>query len=284
MIGRDRRRRGGRRALGLTVTSFSQTLGAELLVNGDFGTAAGWAVEIGWAIGGGVLTGTPVQTGVTYQGGLTLTANAWYEASMTVVRTAGNVAVQLGTGSLSARGQAIASSVSTQELLRYVSGTALYMLFGDAVAGFGGTIDDASLKAITPNPVWTMPRADGTHEFSFTLPGSPKAGQQVQMRYRVQDSANYWMARLRRNAGNTDWDFLLSSVSAGTVTNQVTVTGVGAVDTLRVVTRGSTHTPYTGSGGVFTQRSSATVSHLDTETGITSMYSSAITPVMLTSF
>lgn len=269
---------------GLSVTTFTQTFSAELLTFGDFSSNTNWTTETGWVISGGVLTGTPVQSGVTYQGIPAMTANQWFEISYDVpTRTAGEISAQVGT-SAATRGTWISSAVSVQELGRFASGAPIFMIVGNAVTGFGGTMDNASVKLVTQNTVRTMPSADGTHTFSFTLPGSPKAGQRAEMRYRVQDAANYWAARVIRNAANTAWDFVLASVSSGTATARITVTDVGTPDTVRVVTNGTTHTPYTGVSGTYTQRSSASVSYLDTETGITTIYNSAITPVSLTSF
>lgn len=266
---------------GLDITSFTQSLGAELLTFGDFSSNAGWTTETGWAIAGGVLTGTPVQAGVTYQG-ISLT-KGFYEVGFTAVRTAGSISARLSTTE-AVRGKIIATSVTTQELLLFPGGAQLFLLYGDSVLGYGGTIDNATVKPITRNAVHTMPNADGTYTFSFTLPASPKAGQEARMFYRYDSDDDCWAASIIRNAANSAWDFILSSVSGGTKTDRITVTDVGTPDAVRVVTSGSTHTPYTGVSGTFTQRSSATVSHLDTETGITTMYSSAITPVRLTSF
>jgi len=102
------------------------------------------------------------------------------------------------------------------------------------------------------------------------------------MRYRHQDNLNYWAAVVIRSADNTRWDLQINSVSGAISINRISVTNVGAVDAVRVVLNGSTHTAYTGVGGVFTQRGSpVSVAHLNGLTGITAIYTSAITPIRL---
>ena len=135
-----------------------------------------------------------------------------------------------------------------------------------------------------PNPAWTMPDADGTQTLVFAVPVSPLAGQRIEMLYRRQSNGSYWAASIVRNQTNTDWDFQLNSVIGAYRTNRISVMNIGAVDAVRVVTHGNTHTAYTGAGGVFTQRGSTVdVDYLTTERGITTVYSSMFTPLLLTS-
>jgi hypothetical protein len=111
--------------------------------------------------------------------------------------------------------------------------------------------------------------ADGLHEFEFTLPGSPAANDEIVLQYRRLDSSNYWKATIKRNAGNTAWDFLLDSVSGGTPTNRITVTGVGTPDKLRAIANGSLHDCYTRAAGAWTKRGSQiNISHQNTQVGM----------------
>lgn len=110
--------------------------------------------------------------------------------------------------------------------------------------------------------------ADAINDFNFTLPGTPAANDEVTMEYRRLDANNKWKAYMKRNAGNTAWDFLLDSVAAGTPTNRITVTGVSA-DLIRVIAEGTKHDCYTRSGSTWTKRGSQVdVSHQDGETGM----------------
>lgn len=277
---RTRARRADQRTSGLAITSFSQHMGATLVPNGTFDNGAGWAIEdpAHWTIAGGVLSATAGATGAVYQGGLAMVTNDFYQVEFDSVTAAGVIACGLGVaGSV---GQSHGISGSFQELMRYTS-AAPVIVFGGS-ADFVGSVDNAAVKPINRNPIWTMPSADGTYTLAFTLPESPLAGQRIEMRYRHQDNLNYWAAVVIRSADNAQWDFQLNSVSAAVSINRISVTNVGTVDAVRVIVSGSTHTAYTGAGGVFTQRGSpVNVAHLNGLTGITAIYTSAITPIRL---
>jgi hypothetical protein len=105
---------------------------------------------------------------------------------------------------------------------------------------------------------------------TFALNGAPAADEiAVRLNYRVQDANNKWTAYIKRNAGNTAWDYLVDSVSSGVVTNRVTVTGVGSPTTLRQVYAGSLHDAYSLVTTTWTKRGSqVSLSHMNTETAI----------------
>jgi hypothetical protein len=120
----------------------------------------------------------------------------------------------------------------------------------------------ASLDAFTGT-------ADAIHDFEFTLPGSPSAGDEISLLYRQLDANNYWKAYIKRNAGNTAWDFRADSVSAGTPTNRVNATGVGTPDCIRVICEGSVNNFYTRASNVWTKRGGTiTISHQNTQTSM----------------
>jgi hypothetical protein len=96
--------------------------------------------------------------------------------------------------------------------------------------------------------------ADGIHNFEFTLPVSPSADDEVTLEYRRQDADNKWKAYLKRNVGNSAWDFNLDSIVAGTPTNRINVTGVSTPDTIRVIATGDLHDCYTKEGTTWTKR------------------------------
>jgi hypothetical protein len=129
--------------------------------------------------------------------------------------------------------------------------------------------------------------ADAQLDFTFALPATPAASQAVGLYYRISDATleagyNCWRAYVRRNAGNTAWDFLLESVSAGVATNRINVTGIGTVTGIRVTCQGTKHNCYTQASGVWTVRGSeVNVSFNDTATGANTIYSSAATPTQL---
>ncbi len=277
---RTRVRRALHAADGLAITTFSQYTGANLVPNGTFDTGAGWAIEdpAHWTIAGGVLSATAGATGAVYRGGLAMVTNDFYQVEFDAAVLAGMVTCGLGVAG--SAGQSHGVSGSYQEIVRFTSATPI-IVFGGSL-DFVGTLDNASVKAIERNPIWTMPSADGTYTLTFALPETPRAGQRIEMRYRHQDNLNYWAAVVIRSADNTRWDLQINSVSAAVSTNRISVTDVGAVDAVRLVLNGSTHTAYTGAGGVFTQRGSpVNVAHLNGLTGITAICTSAITPIRL---
>jgi len=96
--------------------------------------------------------------------------------------------------------------------------------------------------------------ADANHEYQFTLPVSPSAGQKVELRYHVQDANNYWTAYIERNGGNTAWDFKLDSVVSGSPTNRITVTGVSNPTRIWVSTQATKHAAYTYESSLWTRR------------------------------
>jgi len=134
---------------------------------------------------------------------------------------------------------------------------------------------------ITQNSIWTMQSANGTYTLSFTLPASPKAGQRIDLRIRVQDASNYIVAYLVRNAANTNWDARVDTVSAGAVTSRISSSNVGNIDALRLVSSGSSVDFYTIVGTTPTKRN-GTITYAPTYTGITVVHSSPFTPLLIT--
>ncbi len=140
-------------------------------------------------------------------------------------------------------------------------GTLDYFRVRDLPAPFTGdygiaTLHDAAPVSDTP----AAGEANGISDLYFTLPGSP-SGDQIgaQLDYRRQDASNYWSAYIKRNAGNTAWNVYLDSISGGTPTNRITVTGVGTPDTLRVIHDGNNHDLYTKAVSTWTKRGSQVV-------------------------
>jgi hypothetical protein len=109
--------------------------------------------------------------------------------------------------------------------------------------------------------------ADGLYFMTITAP-NPLLGTSAigtEMRYRVQDSSNYWTAYLQE-----DGTLKVDSVSGGVATNRLSAASVitsGATITLCVLTNGSKHNVYTLSSSTWTKRGSEiNVSHLDAQT------------------
>jgi len=130
-------------------------------------------------------------------------------------------------------------------------------LINDAATQRDIYLDDFTIKAFALAPA-QVSSADAIHHRSFTLPASPAAGQTVNMFYRGtagEELNNCWRAYLQRNDANTAWDFRLDSISGGTATNRINVTGVtDATDTICVIVSGNTHDCYTKNGTSWSKR------------------------------
>jgi hypothetical protein len=115
-------------------------------------------------------------------------------------------------------------------------------------------------------------------DLSFTLGAGSASLVGAELRYRYQDASNYWTAYIKRNAGNTAWDFFLDSVAAGTPTNRTTVTGAGTPDMVRIIADGNNHDCYTKAGSTWTKRGS-TVSNasLNTQTTVSPVFDASTT-------
>lgn len=146
-----------------------------------------------------------------------------------------------------------------------------YIRVRDLPAPF--TTDNGIATLHNTSPVSGTPvtgEANGIDDLYFTLNGAPSANDVgARLDYRRQDASNYWSAYIRRNAGNTAWDFLLDSVAAGTPTNRLTATGVGTPDCMRVIHDASNHDCYSKVTTTWTKRGAQGVNAaLATQTGV----------------
>ena len=288
---------------GIDITSFTQSVGSELLTNGSFANwsadnPSNWTVvgesgsdpmvnEVGAGEGhGGAGTGkcnlySSASNNLPAITQNVLVANSTYEFEINVDTVAAGSVTVVDTGG------GFASSTSSTGRRKGI-GRALNVGFrvrGGSVAPTDVTIDDASVKLMTLNASQTY-GPEGVIQFQFVVPVSPVAGEIVAIRYRVVDATNYWMAYIQRNAANTAWDFRLDSISSGVATNRINVTGVGSPTLLKVVTGGNTHECYTGTGTLdapaYTQRGSAiTSSTHNSGSSAYTIYSSTVTPTKM---
>lgn len=290
---------------GLSIATFTQSLGSELIANNAFSTwAAGspssWTVQNNAsssvtevAAGGGAGTGA-ARLALTSGGGVyprvsqvigSLTAGEWVEAqAVCSAFTSGQVDWY---STVSNWGWQISvTAATTYSTIGPVSQTPAY-LYGISTA-LNMVFDSVSLRRFTLNPV-SVTAANADNRFYFTLPGSPVRGEAVSLINRRVDASNYIELRLVRNAGNTDWDLRCHRVVAGVQTNNIitAVTSIGTVNGVRLECSGNTITAYTttNSGGSWTSRGTNTnAANHATGTGVLPVYSSTITPVRLDSF
>lgn len=124
----------------------------------------------------------------------------------------------------------------------------------------GGTLATdsgcATVNVTASSGVTQTADADGVYSLAFTLPAGSANLVAAELRYRWQDATNYWTAYIKRNAGNTAWDFYLDKVTAGTPATQTgyPVTGVGTVAEIEVRANGTKHNTWTRVASTWTKR------------------------------
>lgn len=256
------------------VTSDGQTLGAELVSNGNMETGS---PPTGWSAGGATLTSAADERtggGGTKSINIALTAGAVgyaYQSAGSlndIVEISGWLRnIDLATGVFiygNAGNTGIGSSASTSwskidGIIKASISTTIWIYANGNTIGQSGRFDDISLKKITL-PAAQTTSADALFYLDFTLPASPVAGQRITLLYRISASGeelnNCWCAYIQRNNANTNWDFKLDSISAGTTTNRVNVASIGSTDTLCIIASGNNHDCYTKSGSTWTKRGS----------------------------
>lgn len=291
----DRLREAYSAATGRVAEAPTQSLGSELLTNGDFSAWSGdnptsWTVT-------GESGSDPMVTQVAPGGGAGTGAARFYSsatANTPRITQAGGAAsgdMLLVDATVSAF---IAGSLSVYEggVVQSITFAAASRKIGILRASAPGariqtagaaphdmTLDSVSYKKITFNDQLVAPSADMRISFFYTLPASPIEGDCVWLLPRISDFAagNYWLGFLRYTG--TQWDINLYSVSSHTRISRSSATNVGATDGLRVNMNGNTLTMETHASGAWTQRgSTATNSTYSTATGVNVLYTSTVTP------
>lgn len=296
--------RGGPKTL--IVTSFTQSLGTELLTNGDFSAWTGDNPD-GWTVlketapdpevterdpgqlhadtktvGGAANIYNTAGTSFPALSQTVTTVGLWYEAKFDCTAYANGIEWLIDQDwAWFVR----AASVTSARSLGRSASTGIKM---EPQTATNLTIDNASVKRIALNAQQVMP-ANAIIDFTYALPASPAAGDTISVFYRISDASleagyNCWRAYLRRNATNAAWDFRLDSVNAGTATNRINVTGVGDTVGFRVQCNGTLHDCWTTANGTdWTKRGSqVNVSWNDSATGINTIYCTGTTPTKLT--
>jgi hypothetical protein len=274
----------------------AQTLGAELLTNGNF---ASWTTDNpdSWSITGEVAS-DPMITQVAPGGGAG-TGAARIVSSATAAQPAMSQSVMVA-GSYYEFSLNIDTRVSgsvrmfdvTNATLGFIgSSTGIKRVIGRAVSAtvrirgettpVDVTVDDASVKLLTLNPQLTAPSANMRLDLFYTLPVSPVQGDQVWVLPRISDfsSGNYWLALLEYTG--TQWNVTLFSVASHTRTSHTSAGNIGTTNGIRINCNGDTLKLYTtaNSGGLWTQHGSdVTNSTYNTATSVNALWVSTITP------
>lgn len=291
-----------RRDGGLSITSFTQALGSELLTNGDF---SAWSGDnpTGWSVSGesgsdpaisevgsgedhtGVGTGSAnwykTAGGFLALAQNALTAGRWYEIVPTISLIAsGSLIVNEPTNGI-AKTFAVAGE---QVMLGRAGATAIqaYIITNPSDA----TMNGISAREVTLNAELAF-AANGTFELYYTLPASPRGGERVELWYRANGDLNHIRAQVIRSDSNSRWDFKLDKVSSGTPTSLLNIATIGTTNAIRVVANGNDHTCFTSSdgGASWTARgTTVTDSTHNTNTGLRAVYNSTITPTRLKAY
>lgn len=278
----------------LSVTSFEQSYGSELLTNGDMETGSpptGWSVvastptsEADERTGGagvaslqGLSTGTGEQRlyrSFTAQSGRFAEMTGWMrnvdatDVRLTIYDAVGNTAVPFKANFYSAT-----SWVKGGLIRRTSTSTTAQARIRVSAIGQAARVDDLSVKYITLNTQRTIP-ADADVRVQLTLPGTPYIGQQVMLLFRVQGTLeteyNCWVVQLMRNHDNDAWSIRLLTYTAGVAAEVWQTDDVGDPDWLRVRFYGTTVQAYTleGSGEWIARTPQIVNSHMSTATGL----------------
>lgn len=274
---------------------FVQSIGTELLTNGDF---SAWTSDNPSGYGVVLESGSdPMITQVDPSGSAgtgaarffsSVTANAprlqrggWSIGSIYEVETdlsayvSGVMAVYdtntTGFGAL------LASSAGIKRQIGRANGST-FDIRGHGAAPHDFTVNNVSIKLVTTNGVLTGV-ADGTFIMTFNEPAIMFAGIRIQLGIRVVDSdgalADGWVAEIRRNDTNSNWDFRLDSYSSGVPTNRISVIGIGAVAGMKVQAFGNNFDCWTlDLSDVYTKRGGTiTNATWNTSVGVQCLYS-----------
>ena len=247
--------------------------GAELLTNGDFsawtgGDPTGWTVvgesgsdpaisesAPGGGAGNGAAKWNMTATGTALQLRQTVynTGDYYETAGSMTAYTSGRLDIVYGaTGGTPLPALSSARAV---RLLNRAADPELRMQTGGATPRVW-TIDDFSVKKLTPSTQKTAASADMDVIALYTLPASPVAGDSFWLVGRISSfsSGNYWLVYL--DYTGTQWNVTLYSVASHTRTSQKSATNVGTTNALRFYANGTTIRIYTSSnsGTNWTQR------------------------------
>lgn len=289
----------------------SQSLGSELVSNSDLNAWTGDNPD-GWIVGG-ESGSDPMVTQVASGGGAGTGAARLYSSATNnapamqygallssrynVTHWEGNISANAagqirawsadGRGGLGATPAAFSGTgvrrglVQTSQLYGSVQGI--------STAPIDFVIDGLSIKVITHNPELTALSANMRVDFLYTLPGSPVDGtgvwlvtRSVELVNAVTPNPRYWRAIV--DYTGSQWNIRLESLDGAGGTARIIATNIGVSDGVRVNMNGDSISLYTSAngGGSWTQRGS-TISNSthNTATGVTSIWTSDVTPGQL---
>jgi hypothetical protein len=298
----------GGRVSSFFQTSFTQSLGAELLTDGGLENWTSATNLTSWSesIAG---TSTVNQDGADKHGGsfsarmdidasnslalISQTASAaindWIEITWWAKCSLSN---RTGRVDLGTTTNAFTPATSWQQHITLLRAAALNpsLLVFRGSASVSLWFDDLSAKKLTLNAL-QIGTANAEIVYRFTLPASPVAGQIVSIRYRINGSTpntDYNTFRLVRNDANSAWTAQLRTAAAGVIATPAgwsDIADVGSPDALRVIANGDKHDLYTGVSGTYTQRNGQiTETNQQTSLRVQAVSSTGVTELSLISY
>lgn len=284
----------------------SQSLGSELVTNGDFADWTGddpdnFSVfneslpnreiterDSGDLHADAAGTGSAnfysdSATDVAITQGAVFTANSWHEVELVV--SAINQPSVTAAGDLTALFAIQAGAVATYRTMYHPRVDQTQLIIGRTGSTSQDiTLDSISVKPVTGNVEQTT-QANADNRFFFDLLESPEPGRYiVNLVYRKQDDTHFWLAHLEYDG--SQWNAYLVSWDGNSQTVRITASNVGTPNGIRVVASGDDHDLYTtaDNGASWTQRGSTVTNTLfNTATDLEVFYTSVITPGRLTS-
>ena len=124
-----------------------QSLGSELITNGDFAKDSNWTKGTGWTIGDGVASRTAQSGSTACDQSISLIANKTYKIVYDLTVDAGSFNVRF-SGTTNVNGETRTSSETYTDYLTAATGNNTFRLIG-ADSNFIGSIDNVSVKEVT---------------------------------------------------------------------------------------------------------------------------------------
>lgn len=244
-----------------------QAYGAELLVNGDFSDGSG-TFPNGWTkINDNGTNATITETapnGSAGTGAATLSNHTsavfvsikqaifvtgdWYESAGEMTAYTGGRADITYSGAGGIVPLPALSSVRAVRQLERAANTEFVIQPGGALPRLY-TVDNFSVKRLTPSTQQVAASADMDIRCLYTLPASPRAGDRLFLFGRISSfsSGNYWAIMLEYTG--SQWNITLYSVASHTRTSQKSASNVGTTNGVRFYANGTTIRMYTTADG-----------------------------------